>query len=129
VEGDQEKDEGYHVKGALVVAPDCALQYTLDLLRKVVDELCDYPIFVVSPITRYIRGPCCNAEDHVTNFRDPDFLPSILSGHAPWQPNRSRGFNRGRDEPGGRGRGEVRGRGNDSGGHFPRGRGRPWRGW
>jgi hypothetical protein len=57
-----------------VVAPD------LDLLRKVVDEMCDYPIFIVSPITRYIRGPCCNAEDHVTNFNDPDFLGSILSG-------------------------------------------------
>ncbi len=80
MEGDQEKDEGYHVKGALVVAPECDLQNTLYLLMKVVDELCEYPIFVVSPITRYIRGPCCNAENHVTNFRDPDFLGSILSG-------------------------------------------------
>ncbi len=51
------EDDGYHLQGALVVA--------LDLLRKVVDEMCDDPIFIVSPITRYIRGPCCNAEDHV----------------------------------------------------------------
>jgi hypothetical protein len=34
-----------------------------------------------------------------------------------------------RDESGGRGRVEVRGRGYDRGGHFPRGRGRPWRRW
>jgi hypothetical protein len=60
------------------VTPECALQNTLELLRKVVDEMCDYPIFIVSPIT---RCPCCNAEDHVTNFNDPDFLGSILRSH------------------------------------------------
>jgi hypothetical protein len=32
------EDDGYHVKGALVVAPECALQLTLDLLRKLVSE-------------------------------------------------------------------------------------------
>jgi hypothetical protein len=31
------EDDGYHVKGALVVAPECALQHTLDLLKKVVE--------------------------------------------------------------------------------------------
>jgi hypothetical protein len=33
------EDDGYHVKGALVVAPECALQLTLDLLKKLVSEL------------------------------------------------------------------------------------------
>jgi hypothetical protein len=50
------------------------------LLRKLVSELSEYPIFIVSPITRYISGPCCNAEDHVSNSGDPEFLSSILSG-------------------------------------------------
>jgi hypothetical protein len=48
------EDDGYHVKGALVVAPECAIQHTLDLLKKVVEELSEYPIFIVSPIDRYI---------------------------------------------------------------------------
>jgi hypothetical protein len=34
----------------------------------------------VSPITRYISRPCCNAEDHVCNSGDPKFLSTILSG-------------------------------------------------
>jgi hypothetical protein len=33
------EDNGYHVKGALVVAPECALQHTLELLKRVVEEL------------------------------------------------------------------------------------------
>jgi hypothetical protein len=45
------EDDGKHVKGALVVAPECALQLTLDLLRKLVSELSEFPIFIVSPIT------------------------------------------------------------------------------
>jgi hypothetical protein len=74
------EDDGYHVKGALVVAPECALQLTLDLLRKLVSELSEYQIFIISPNARYISGPCCNAEDHVANSGDPEFLSSILSG-------------------------------------------------
>ncbi len=74
------EDDGYHVKGALVVALECALQLTLDLLKKLVSELSKYPIFIMSPITCYISRPCCNAEDHVSNSGDPDFLSSILSG-------------------------------------------------
>jgi hypothetical protein len=40
------EDDGYHVKGALVVAPECALQLTLDLLRKLVSELSEYQVFI-----------------------------------------------------------------------------------
>ncbi len=74
------EDDGYHVNGALVVAPECAMQVTLDLLRKLVSELSEYQFFIISPITRYISGSCCNAEDHVANSGDPEFLNTILSG-------------------------------------------------
>jgi hypothetical protein len=74
------EDDGYHVNGALVVAPECALQLTLDLLKRLVTELSEYQIFIVTPITRYIRGPCCDAAGHVSNSGDPDFLSTILSG-------------------------------------------------
>jgi hypothetical protein len=56
------------------------VQPTLDLLRKLVSELSKYQIFIVSPITRYISSPCCNAEDHVANSGDPEFFSSTLSG-------------------------------------------------
>jgi hypothetical protein len=74
------EDDGYHVNGALVVAPECALQLTLDLLKRLVMELSEYQIFIVTPITRYISGPCCDAAGHVSNSGDPDFLSSTLSG-------------------------------------------------
>jgi hypothetical protein len=73
------EDDGYHVKGDLVVAPECALHHTLELLKKLVTELNEYQLFIVTPITRYITGPCCNADDHVTNPGNPDFLNKILS--------------------------------------------------
>jgi hypothetical protein len=74
------EDDGYHVNWALVVAPECAMQVTLDLLKKLVAELSEYQFFIISPITRYISGSCCNAEDHVANSGDPEFLSTILSG-------------------------------------------------
>jgi hypothetical protein len=62
-----------------VVALECALHHTLELLKKLVTELSEYQLFFVTPITRYIIGPCCNADDHVTNSGNPDFLSKILS--------------------------------------------------
>jgi hypothetical protein len=56
------------------------MQVTLDLLRKLVSELSEYQFFIISPITRYISGSCCNAENHVSNSGDPEFLNTILSG-------------------------------------------------
>jgi hypothetical protein len=74
-----QEDDGYHVKGDLVVAPECALQHALELLKKLVTELSEYQLFFVTPITSYIAGPCCNADDHVSNAGNPDFLSKILS--------------------------------------------------
>jgi hypothetical protein len=73
------EDDGYHVKGDLVVAPECALHHTVELLKKLVSEFSEYQLFFVTPITRYILGPCCDADDHVTNSGNPDFLSKILS--------------------------------------------------
>jgi hypothetical protein len=74
-----EGDDGYHVKGALVVAPERAVQYSIDQLKRVVDEFEDYDIFIISPVTRYVSGPCCNSLEHVTNNQDPDFLSTLIS--------------------------------------------------
>jgi hypothetical protein len=74
-----EGDNGYHVKGALVVAPERAVQYTIDQLKRVVDEFEDYDLFIISPVTRYVSSPCCNSLEHVTNFQDSEFLSTIIS--------------------------------------------------
>jgi hypothetical protein len=74
-----EGDTGYHVKGALVVAPERAMQYSIDQLKRIVEEFEDFDLFIISPVTRYVASPCCRSADHVTNFGDPDFLASILS--------------------------------------------------
>jgi hypothetical protein len=74
-----EGDDGYHVNGALVVAPDRALQFAVDQLCRIIRELGDYPIFIISPVTRYASIPCCDAPEHVTNARDPDFLGTLIS--------------------------------------------------
>jgi hypothetical protein len=72
-----EGDHGYHVKGALVVAPERSMQFATDQLKRVVDEFEEFDLFIVSPVTRYVGSPCCTSLDHVTNFSDPDFLSTI----------------------------------------------------
>jgi hypothetical protein len=74
-----EGDHGYHVKGALVVAPERALQYATDQLKRVVDEFEDFDVLIISPVTRYVASPCCTSLEHVTNFGDPDFLSTIIA--------------------------------------------------
>jgi hypothetical protein len=73
-----EGDHRYHVKGALVVAPERAMQYATDQLKRVVDEFEDFDLFIISPVTRYNASPCCTSYEHVTNFGDPDFLSTII---------------------------------------------------
>jgi hypothetical protein len=74
-----EEDDGYHVKGALVVAPERALQFAVEQLCRIIREFKDFLLFVISPVTRYVSMPCCYAPDHVTNYRDPDFFSSIIA--------------------------------------------------
>jgi hypothetical protein len=61
------------------VAPERALQHSVDQLKRIVDEFPDSDLFIISPIIRFITVPCCKNSGHVTNFGDPDFLSSIIS--------------------------------------------------
>ncbi len=72
-------DQGYHVNGALVVAPERALQVSVEQLKRIVDEFSEFDLFIVTPVTRYVSRPCCKNSAHVSNFGDPDFLTSIIS--------------------------------------------------
>jgi hypothetical protein len=74
-----EGDDGYHVQGALIVAPDKALKFTMEQLRRMIDVCGDHSVFIVSPWPRYVRCPCCSEADHCTNFSEEDFLKTILA--------------------------------------------------
>ncbi len=73
-----EGDDGFHVVGELVVAPERALGHVHVQLKRAVDACGDHPIFIVTPWPRFARTPCCSEVGHVTNFNNPDFLSTIL---------------------------------------------------
>jgi hypothetical protein len=74
-----EGDDGFHVKGALVVAPDRSLKNVLEQQGRIIQACGEHPVFIISPWPRFVRCPCCCENEHVTNFSDPDFLNVILA--------------------------------------------------
>ncbi len=74
-----EEDDGYHVNGALVVAPERSIQFSVEQLQRIIQEFGEYVLFIITPVTRYVSMPCCDMQTHVTNFQDPDFLSQIIS--------------------------------------------------
>jgi hypothetical protein len=74
-----EGDDGYHVKGALVVAPDRSIRQALEQEKRIIAVCGKHPVFVISPWLRYARCPCCSELTHVTNFSDADFIPTLLA--------------------------------------------------
>ncbi len=72
------EDDGYHVTGALVVAPEKAMQYAIAQLKRAIAECGDFPVFVITPWTRFVSQPCCMEAGQVANFQDPEFLSDLL---------------------------------------------------
>jgi hypothetical protein len=73
-----EGDDGFHVVGELVVAPERALNHVHIQLKRAIEACGDRPVFIISPWPRFIRTPCCSDAAHVTNFNNSDFLSTIL---------------------------------------------------
>jgi hypothetical protein len=74
-----EEDDGYHMKGALVVAPERFIQLSVEQLNRIIREFSEYMLYIITPVTRYFSMPCCDMQAHVTNFQYPDFLSQIIS--------------------------------------------------
>jgi hypothetical protein len=53
-----EEDDGYHVKGALVVAPERSIQFSVDQLQQIISEFSEYTLYIITPVTprRLIRS-------------------------------------------------------------------------
>jgi hypothetical protein len=73
-----EGDDGFHVVGELVVAPERAMGQVHAQLKRAVDACGDHPVFIVTPWPRFARTPCCSDAGHVTNFNNSEFLITIL---------------------------------------------------
>jgi hypothetical protein len=69
---------GYHATGELIVAPNRALVNPIGNFKRVVEACGDHPVFVISPHFRFVRGPCCYAAGHMTNFGDPGFIREMV---------------------------------------------------
>ncbi len=61
-------DLGYHVKGALVVAPERAMEYSIDQMKRIVEEFEDFDLVIISPVTSYVASPCCRKHGTLENW-------------------------------------------------------------
>jgi hypothetical protein len=61
-----------------VVAPDKALNNSLEQLKRIKDACGTNPVFILTPWPRFVKIPCCDEAGHVSNFAEPDFLQTIL---------------------------------------------------
>jgi hypothetical protein len=71
-------ESGYHATGELIVAPDRALVNPIGNLKRLIEACGDHPVFVISPHFRFVRGLCCYAAGHMTNFGDPNFIREMV---------------------------------------------------
>jgi len=58
------EDDGYHVNGALVVAPDIFVKHQAGLLKKLVRECGEHAVFILCPVPRYATFRCCDDPNH-----------------------------------------------------------------
>jgi hypothetical protein len=74
-----EGDDGFHVQGALVVAPERALKNSLEQKKRLIEACGTHLVLIISPWPRFVRSPCCSELEHTTNFAEPDFLKTIIA--------------------------------------------------
>jgi len=72
------EDDGYHINGSLVVAPDFFIRNQIDLLKRLV-ALCEgHMVIILCPVPRYVTFRCCDDQNHCTNYDDPSYLATLL---------------------------------------------------
>jgi lysophospholipase L1-like esterase len=69
----QKIDNIWHIPGELSIRPKPYIKNILVQLKKISDSWPDNKIILMVPILRYLHKKCCDQQDHITNFGDPDF--------------------------------------------------------
>jgi hypothetical protein len=76
------EDDGYHINGSLVVAPDFFIRNQIELLKTLV-ALCEgHMVNILCPVTRYVTFRCCDDPNHCKNYDDPSYLSNLLNDLA-----------------------------------------------
>jgi hypothetical protein len=76
------KDDGgkYHVDGQVKLASAKHVRKILQKFLPVLELLKKNRKIIMVPLPRYVCQPCCLIEDHCTNRKEKDFLPTMLNG-------------------------------------------------
>jgi hypothetical protein len=67
----------YHVDGTLTVADKPTVKELLSILSPLLKLLGGSKKLLLTPMARYWVAPCCADPDHLTNYRNPGFLPRL----------------------------------------------------
>jgi hypothetical protein len=76
------EDDGFHINGSLVVAPEFFIKNQIDLLKILVSYCEGHTVLVLCPVPRYATFRCCDDPGHCTNFDDPSYLSTLISDLA-----------------------------------------------
>ena len=69
--------------GCLEVTPEAVLRKRFSLVRRVLDAAGSATIICALALSRYVKRPCCNDEDHMVNWAEADFTSILKSGSEP----------------------------------------------
>ncbi len=67
----------YHVDGPLLVAENAGIKDLTAKLAPLLQELGGSKKLFLTPLARYWLSPCCANSDHVSNYREKNYLPKL----------------------------------------------------
>jgi hypothetical protein len=67
----------YHVVGRLLVADKAGIKDLTATLAPLIQELGGSKKLFLTPLARYWLSPCCVYTDHVSNYREKNYLPKL----------------------------------------------------
>ena len=64
----------YHVKGELILANKAAQLNIYNMLKPILAAGGDAPFVIITPMLRYMAGPCCDSNEHLTNSSELSYV-------------------------------------------------------
>ena len=70
----------YHVEGELILANKAAQRNIYNMLKPIMAAGGDAPFIIITPMLRYVAGPCCESTEHLTNRSELSYLSNMMDG-------------------------------------------------
>jgi hypothetical protein len=70
-------DNKYYVEGRLSVASKDNVKELFNAIVLILKAVGDCRKIILSPLSRYWRGPCCNDSSHHLNYNEPTYLRDL----------------------------------------------------